>query len=612
MSSGKQPTLQKGSQEKTTSLLARCLYPFHVIQVKEFLKFTGAPLPHQELLSRNLLKKWREGNREEKTHMFTSFVSHQWCSQDTPDPRGIQLDALRRLLKSGFNVSDGMANFVDGTKSVTKAERKEVVNGWLWYDFFGIPQHAVGCANVCTSDFLAAVQSIVAYVQLSDIFIALTPAMSHENGTQLNFGSWSSRGWCAAELSFWALSWPIQRQRLIRVHSSTKATCQHISSLFGASVYKGDFTVEDDRAVVCELLRNMIRECSTELIAASSQRGSEACMLDAGLLLGALEHLCGPPPPTKDSETEGSETESGSSMLPLAAHRQYSEWLELVDWSKLDGLGWTPAHLHSICGDISRLKAYLDTAGTHALETKVKYVSFASDAFKGFKPLQLAAAAVVGDPVGCIRELLARRADIEDSSHFAAVVNCTTEGGDVVRELLRARADLYYRMAPFGDTALAWASRFCNYDVARELIDQKADVNERNFCGFTCLHLAADNDVDTPRVVTLLLQARADVNAVKTRSSSCSVRLFESVQRARHLGGSRSELVQHVTMVGSRGATALHLAAFAGNWRVCAALLSHGAAREARTRAGCTPASLARLCGHDESFQRAAESTVWV
>eukprot|EP00928_Gymnodinium_smaydae_P001026 TRINITY_DN10380_c0_g2_i2.p1 TRINITY_DN10380_c0_g2~~TRINITY_DN10380_c0_g2_i2.p1 ORF type:complete len:600 (+),score=43.38 TRINITY_DN10380_c0_g2_i2:62-1861(+) len=595
--------MQEGSQE-ITNLPARCLYPFYVIQVKDFLKFRGAPLPHQELLRRNLLRPWREGNKEQR-HMFTSFVSHQWCGRNAPDPRGLQLDALRHLLMNGFKVSDCYANFMDGTESVSEAERKQVVEGWLWYDFFGIPQHGLGYAQTCDIEFRAAVQSIVGYVQHSDIFIALTPAIPHEDGGRLNFGSWHTRGWCAAELSFWALRMPFRRQRIVRVHSSTKATCQRASSWLQASVYTGDFTVEDDRIVVCELLRSILRECAADLAVMASQRGSEAKMVDAGLLLGTAEQrLCGPPPSTQEFGTM-----SLSSNLPRAVHLQYSEWLEIVDWNKLVGFGWTPAHFHAHRGDRSRLREYLGVHGTHMLGTKVKYVSFWADYFKGVTPLLMAVAAPTGDPVGCIKELLAQRADVEDAALICAIAN---PKGKIVSELLNARADLHYRVPFFGDTALSCASRFGNDVVARELIEHKADVNSRNSSGFTCLHLAADleNNLDNPAIVHMLIQARADVDAKKTKPSSCFGRLFESVQRARHVGGSRSELVQHVSLVGSEGATALHLAAFAGNWRVCSALLEHGAFSEARTRAGHTPANVARLCGHDESFQNAVEDAI--
>eukprot|EP00928_Gymnodinium_smaydae_P073732 TRINITY_DN5687_c0_g3_i1.p1 TRINITY_DN5687_c0_g3~~TRINITY_DN5687_c0_g3_i1.p1 ORF type:complete len:621 (-),score=50.44 TRINITY_DN5687_c0_g3_i1:236-2098(-) len=620
MSSYAQWTFEEASQQKMLSLPPRCLYPCCVIHVEDFLKLKGAPLPHQELLTLSLIKQWQRGKvgRNQK-RMFTSFVSHQWLAKRTPDPRGQQLDALRHLLQNGFDIIDGMANFMDGVKSLTIADRQQVVNGWLWYDYFAIPQFGIDYSSACSSAFMAAVQSIAGYVQLCDIFIALTPTMSHENGSHLSFASWYSRGWCAAELSFWALRMPFKKQIMVRVHSSTKATCEAASSWLRSPVCTGDFTVEEDRVVVCELLRNMMRECCAELVDLASQRGSEAKMIDAGLLLGYGEpFMCGLPPPTENAD----ESKSISSMLPCVRTLQYSDWLEMVEWPKLFRFGWTPAHLHAICGDITRLRACIAAEGAGMLETKIKYPSFVTLRVQGLAPLHIAAFTSIGDPISCVKELLAQRSQRSnvdvDVALWAAGYSITNSSSvGVVRELVRGRADVHSSGLFLGtESALTFAARHGNHLVSQEMIDQKADVNRRNNCGFTCLHVAADMDnfLDSSDTVLTLLRARADVNAEKTMPSIAFVKLFEATQIIRRKGGCRSELVQHVALFGGRGATALQIAAFSGNWDVCSALLEHLASPEACTRTGHTPMDVARLCGHDESFQSilCSEAAIWV
>ena len=71
---------------------------------------------------------------------------------------------------------------------------------WITQDWFAIPQITVRKDGVneesVKSDAALAVQSIPAYVELSNVFIALVPELTHKDSSALvNYASWLSRGW---------------------------------------------------------------------------------------------------------------------------------------------------------------------------------------------------------------------------------------------------------------------------------------------------------------------------------------------------------------------------------------------------------------------------------
>lgn len=70
---------------------------------------------------------------------------------------------------------------------------------------------------------------------------------------------------------------------------------------------------------------------------------------------------------------------------------------------------------------------------------------------------------------------------------------------------------------PCGNTALIYAVRYRSADVVEFLIDNGADVNEVNACGFTPLLMCVDNRCDSDdglEITGMLLDEGADPNAV--------------------------------------------------------------------------------------------------
>eukprot|EP00438_Fugacium_kawagutii_P026215 Skav225070 [mRNA] locus=scaffold4576:22118:42484:- [translate_table: standard] len=117
-------------------------FPMFVVKVSDFLQMTGVPEAHGALQAKGLLHEWQPG-------MFTAFVSHQWLGNKHPDPRGNHRCFLRETLK-------------------------EVLAGNLAIESDIVTQNRGGVNEETTrSEAARAVQSIPAYVEACDLFIAL-------------------------------------------------------------------------------------------------------------------------------------------------------------------------------------------------------------------------------------------------------------------------------------------------------------------------------------------------------------------------------------------------------------------------------------------------------
>eukprot|EP00438_Fugacium_kawagutii_P005549 Skav216282 [mRNA] locus=scaffold2088:85037:86365:+ [translate_table: standard] len=141
------------------------LFPMYVVKVLDFLQMKGAPEPHHVLRQKGLLHEWQPG-------MFVIFVSHQWLGAKTPDPLGQQVAVLRealiRLMNKSLKVEPDITRMDYGTATTYE----QVAGGYLFLDWFAIPQITARTDGVneddTRSDAALAVQSIPAYVEACD------------------------------------------------------------------------------------------------------------------------------------------------------------------------------------------------------------------------------------------------------------------------------------------------------------------------------------------------------------------------------------------------------------------------------------------------------------
>ena len=104
------------------------------------------------------------------------------------------------------------------------------------------------------------------------------------------------------------------------------------------------------------------------------------------------------------------------------------------------------------------------------------------------------------------------------SAPNAPLVDAVKSGDKAaILALLDAHADVN-APEPDGTTALAWAARLDDLEVADRLLRARANVHTANRYGITPLYLACVNG--SPAMIEKLLQAGADANAVWTEGET--------------------------------------------------------------------------------------------
>ena len=205
------------------------------------------------LQEKGLLHQWYPG-------MFVIFVSHQWLSSVHPDPEGRQMEvlqqALRRIIDGSLHVHEDITSRSE-EQSLSRHTRQQISDGYLFLDWFAIPQLTARIAGVnedtTKQEAALAVQSIPAYVELCALFFALVPELSHKDSAQLvNYASWLSRGWCRAELWCRLLS-NREDTSVVVVYTAVEAEFMFPLDWQHNSIVEGNFTVEADRAEVVRL-----------------------------------------------------------------------------------------------------------------------------------------------------------------------------------------------------------------------------------------------------------------------------------------------------------------------------------------------------------------------
>lgn len=183
-----------------TGKACEMLYPMHVISAKEFLKLPRL-LPHHELLTRGVLKKWSPKSRNK-----VIIVSHQWLKYSEPDPESEHFLTLQRvlakLMKSEVaKVDDWWLHKAVFQTKATSVGKNEWQDADLWIDYSCMPQVGPQSDRKTILNAAKAVESIPAYVENSDLMMVVTPVTRHKDSGELcNYASWRGRGWCRMEL----------------------------------------------------------------------------------------------------------------------------------------------------------------------------------------------------------------------------------------------------------------------------------------------------------------------------------------------------------------------------------------------------------------------------
>ncbi|CAE7479088.1 unnamed protein product [Symbiodinium natans] len=546
------------------STVHECRFPLWAVKVSDFLLLQGPPEPHHVLQEKGLLHQWRPG-------MFVIFVSHQWLSSTHPDPQGQQVEALQRLLVKMIDGSvkvheDIISRTEERTMSSTT--RRHIAEGFLFFDWFAIPQITARQQGVneeaTKSDAALAVQSIPAYVELCNMFIALVPELTHKDSAKpVNYGTWLSRGWCRAELWCRLLSNKVDTSVVV-AYSAAEAEYMFPLDWQYNSIAEGEFTVEADRAEVVRLGEMAVESKIHHL-----------------QMQGPLNHY------------RFYAALRPSLLCEPRRERGVQEFLELFHFKDLEDAARDTSGMNAVMcavfsGDTGMLRLLAERRAdmNHTLQGLGDLGYYDTQT-----ALMVAAKSRQEAPV--LATLLELRAHVNGTSRAGITALYLSRSREHVKVLLEHRADM-----PL--TVLRGAATYGGPETVKALLDARCDATHLDDIGASPLNglaLFSRSNSTALETARLLLAHRADVNA-STRPSDTlalwSCRLSR-VQVA-IFGYSNCRKMARL-MASLPGISPLGCAAMVGNSELVELFLEHGAELSQNDR-GDWPEDLARMNNH--------------
>ncbi|CAE7633847.1 unnamed protein product [Symbiodinium sp. CCMP2592] len=554
-----------------TSNVHRCYFPMWAVRVSDFLEMSGPPEPHEVLQDKGLLHRYDPS-------MFVIFVSHQWLSSEHPDPRGQKVkifqETLLGMIDESLPVAEDVVSRSDD-KNLSSEMRRHIADGFIFFDWFSIPQKSPKHEGNPNNGAALAVRSIPAYVELSSLFIALVPELTHKESPQLvNYATWLSRGWCRAELWCRLLSNKLDTS-IIVVYSATEAEFLSPLDWHNRSIVEGEFTVEADRKAVVRLgevaVESKIRHLQEQGYRFyTALRPQLLCKERKDQSVDEfLQRFC------YDGWDEALHDSSGMNAVMCAVMSGDTKILKLLAQCRAD-----MNHTLQGMGDLG----YYDTQTVLMAATKSQ------------------------QHPSVLQTLIELEADVNARARTGLVALYMCRSPEHVKVLLEHRAE----MPHFVMTGVA---SFACPETVRALLSFRCDPNQTgdpsSGPGFGPLHAVALFSRRNRRAVAtakLLLEHRADINARKEISgilmrqhlharAHLAVKGFASCNMVMRLRASMAGLspLGYAAMVGHEGLTKLYL--------------EHGADPMPNDR-GDTPADLARNNHHYHLLQFLEVSSV--
>lgn len=550
-------------------------FPMYLLSVKDFLMMDGPPLPHQSLMQQGKLYAWHPG-------MFSIFVSHQWLGSKFPDPGGHQLAVLRRCLRhvidGSLQVEEDLVSFSLTSKSLQPETRKRVCDGYIFLDWFAIPQITArqeGTNESGTgSDAALAVKSIPAYVEVADLFIALVPEMMHSD-TKLpcNYSSWLSRGWCRAELWCHLLS-NKPDTRVILVFSDSEAEYMSPLNWQQNTISEGDFTVEEDRAVVVKLGEAAVNSKIQHLSCHGPLSHCRFYMAQRPKLLGK-ERIC-------------------FKLEEFLSHFRFTNLKDALEgFSAAEGM--TPLLCAVFAEDVEMVRVLVrNRADVNARLHGLSDLGY----FEGQTPLMAAAKSY--QKAEMLSTLLELRAEVNAHSSAGINVAFLARTPEQVQVLLNFRADVHLPCHN-GLTPLTGAASFAKPDTVKALLAARCDPNPSSVF-YTPIFSAAWFSIVNKHAaenMRLLIQHRADVNlpASPLANGQLSAILFRAARAYVEILGEKFRSKHLIFAAHMSGMTPISVAAMVGNEEVTKILWEAGAENLPNDR-GYLPEDMAASYGH--------------
>ena len=569
-----------------------------VIKVSDFLKM-DIPMPsHEECLDTGLIHRWQKS-------FFCIFVSHQWLGKHHPDPKGKQFrilqQALRKILDGSTSVSRDIASeFYGDTKRFTDEDRGRLQDAYLWLDWLSVPQEPVKLSQLSpmsrTADEMdpavrelrtthravlkkrgslttqdVHILSIPAFVQQSDVFLALTPALHHEDtGLPVNYVSWFDRGWCRMEMWCKMLSEKASSATMpmIVVSAPDRVMLETPLHWIDRPPHEGNLTFEADFDVIFSVMQHMLDQ-RLKFLAGQGRCDSYH------YLLARYEAILGLPAPERSLEefcshfslgSVESATRSARNIGPMACAVASGDAAMIY---ALADLGVSP-NWH--------LKPVLDVR----IMSSLSLIHLAVDVSWRKPKVLEALLEVKADPNTC------------DDVGYPLLGFCRTTRD--VELLVSHRADVNRRNPPSNQLAISVACEYCAPPaVVAKLLECGSPVNPPPVGGLGCPHplsflsMWASANPNCLEVARVLLNARADLNQQCLASGHW--RALEFASRAYlQFTESSSMLVNYFA---EWSTTPLGMACMFGSEELVSYFLEAGADPDIRNLRGHTPIQLA-------------------
>ena len=463
-------------------------FPLSVLKVSDFLQMQGRLDCHQVLKGQGLLHEWQIG-------MFVIFISHQWLGNRHPDPTGQRADVLRAGLKGlidgSLQVVPPIIGMIYGqAPKLAPQTAKQIEEGYIFMDWFAIPQLHIASDDSFSelkSQQEMAIQSIPGYVEASSLFIAFAPEMQHvDRGVVCNYTSWLSRGWCRLELWCRLLS-NKSDTTVIVLHSATEAEFMFQLDWQHNNIADGEFTVEDDRAVVVKL---------GEMAAAGKIQHLwyAGPLHDYRFYLANKTNLMGEAPRSFDAEEFLEEFRFGT----------------LEDAVK-DKTPMTSILCAILAGDVKMLRLLTESrADINARTQGLGHLGY----YDSMTPLMIATRS--NQNMSMLSTLLELKADLDARTSTGVNVAFLARSPDSVDLLVKARGDFETGALPVGLTALCGAAGLASAETMAAMLTARCDVNPKNLgIGWSPLHATAlfsRGNRDAKRKAQMLIEHRADIN----------------------------------------------------------------------------------------------------
>ncbi|CAE7595601.1 ANK2 [Symbiodinium sp. CCMP2456] len=417
------------------------------------------------------------------------YVSHEWVSKQHPDPKfeklGILQDAVKMIMSElDIIPPDAIGGqLYSDNKGIQTREFRRPESLYFWYDYFSCPQ-------LPEQNIRKTVASCIPqYIARSDFFFALCPAVVTAEGHTHSPSSWAKRGWCRFERAVREMSgsWIlVQGPRTMEVLAQPQ-----IVNSYGGAPGEGNFAEEVDKALIAEVLPEVLREQMMSSLRAGDVVAYRVHLNLQSVLFRGLEgakHISDVVPGFEPSPTDDG-----------AEHFLFQNGFQ--GFNEVDAAGWSPLCYGCLSGDVRVVQALLGRRADPDTQTS--------------KPQELVNL-TAWNPVtsicaffhqnAALRLLIEARARVDSGWNPPISAAATTDNAEGIRVLCEAGNSPTAKNS-FGMSPLEIASGAGAVACMDELVGRMDEVDTSR-----ALHFAMWYRGGAEEVISRLISVRADLD----------------------------------------------------------------------------------------------------